>query len=125
MRQNWPQRLWLVRHGQSQGNVARDAADEAGSHEIDIDLRDVDVPLSDLGFRQAEAAGRPVIEFSQATAVRRFLRKTVADPERGQPVENPELTLAQPLIEDRPGRAAGQSPLPADDLSRLLCADVG
>ena len=26
--------------------------------EIDIDLRDVDVPLSELGFRQAEAAGR-------------------------------------------------------------------
>jgi 2,3-bisphosphoglycerate-dependent phosphoglycerate mutase len=58
MRQNWPQRLWLVRHGQSQGNVARDAADEAGHHEIDIDLRDVDVPLSELGLKQAEAAGR-------------------------------------------------------------------
>jgi probable phosphoglycerate mutase len=57
-RQNWPARLWLVRHGQSQGNVARDAADEAGAHEIDIDLRDVDVPLSELGRKQAEAAGR-------------------------------------------------------------------
>jgi broad specificity phosphatase PhoE len=58
MRQNWPERLYLVRHGQSQGNVARDAADEAGLHEIDIDVRDVDVPLSQLGVRQAEAAGR-------------------------------------------------------------------
>ena len=58
MRQNWPERLWLVRHGQSQGNVARDAADEAGLHEIAIDLRDVDVPLSPLGKEQAEAAGR-------------------------------------------------------------------
>jgi broad specificity phosphatase PhoE len=58
MRQNWPERLWLVRHGQSQGNVARDAADEAGAHEIDIDMRDVDVPLSMLGVSQAEAAGR-------------------------------------------------------------------
>ena len=57
-RQNWPARLWLVRHGQSQGNVARDAADEAGAHEIDIELRDVDVPLSELGRKQAEAAGR-------------------------------------------------------------------
>ena len=57
MRQNWPERLWLVRHGQSQGNVARDAADEAGLHEIDIDVRDVDVPLSELGRRQAEATG--------------------------------------------------------------------
>jgi len=57
MPQNWPERLYLVRHGQSHGNVARDAADEAGLHEIDIDVRDVDVPLSDLGVRQAEAAG--------------------------------------------------------------------
>src|SRR6476469_10161136 len=57
MGQNWPRRLWLVRHGQSQGNVARDAADEAGAHEIDIDMRDVDVPLSALGEKQAEAAG--------------------------------------------------------------------
>src|SRR3954469_22241806 len=58
MRQNWPQRLWLVRHGQSQGNLARDAADAAGAHEIDIEFRDVDVPLSELGAKQAEAAGR-------------------------------------------------------------------
>src|SRR6476659_820333 len=58
MRQNWPERLWLVRHGQSQGNVARDAADEAGAHEIGIEMRDVDVPLSALGVEQAEAAGR-------------------------------------------------------------------
>jgi probable phosphoglycerate mutase len=58
MRQNWPEKLWLVRHGQSQGNVARDIADEAGLHEIDIDVRDVDVPLSELGHQQAEATGR-------------------------------------------------------------------
>jgi probable phosphoglycerate mutase len=58
MRQNWPERMWLVRHGQSQGNVARDAADEAGLAMIDIELRDVDVPLSELGFQQAEATGR-------------------------------------------------------------------
>ena len=58
MRQNWPQRLWLVRHGQIQGNVARDAADEVGAHEIDIEMRDVDVRLSGLGEKQAEAAGR-------------------------------------------------------------------
>ena len=56
-RQNWPARLWLVRHGQSQGNVAREIADEAGAHEIGIDVRVVDVPLSDLGHEQARAAG--------------------------------------------------------------------
>ena len=54
----WPKRLWLVRHGQSQGNIARDAAHEAGLSIIDLDLRDVDVPLSELGHSQAEAAGR-------------------------------------------------------------------
>ena len=58
MRQNWPQRLWLVRHGQSQGNIARDAAHEAGLSIIDLDLRDVDVPLSELGHEQARATGR-------------------------------------------------------------------
>ncbi|MEA1072761.1 histidine phosphatase family protein [Sphingomonas sp. LY160] len=57
-RQHWPERMWLVRHGQSQGNVARDAAHEAGHLVIDLDLRDVDVPLSELGHQQAEAAGR-------------------------------------------------------------------
>ena len=55
---HWPRRLWLVRHGQSQGNVARDHADLHGLSTIGIDIRDVDVPLSDLGHRQAEAAGR-------------------------------------------------------------------
>jgi probable phosphoglycerate mutase len=58
MRQNWPEQLWLVRHGQSQGNVARDAANAAGHSLIELDVRDVDVPLSELGRRQAEAAGR-------------------------------------------------------------------
>ena len=56
--QNWPERLYLVRHGQSQGNIARDAAHEAGLPVIDLDTRDVDVPLSDLGHRQARAVGR-------------------------------------------------------------------
>ncbi len=58
MRQRWPAKLWIVCHGQSAGNVARDAADAAGLGVIDIGLRDVDVPLSDLGRRQAEALGR-------------------------------------------------------------------
>ena len=53
----WPNRLWLIRHGQSQGNVARDAAEAAAAATIDIDTRDVDVPLSDLGHAQARAAG--------------------------------------------------------------------
>ena len=81
MRQNWPTRLWLVRHGQSQGNVARDAAQEAGQHEIDIDVRDVDVPLSELGIRQAEAAGRWFVALS--------------------PDDRPEVVLSSPYVRAR------------------------
>lgn len=53
----WPSRLWLVRHGQSAGNVAREQADAAGAHRIALDHRDVDVPLSPLGCEQARALG--------------------------------------------------------------------
>jgi len=56
--QIWPDRLYLIRHGESAGNVARDAALKAGEAMIDIDVRDVDVPLSELGQRQASALGR-------------------------------------------------------------------
>jgi broad specificity phosphatase PhoE len=57
MDQKWPQEIWLVRHGQSAGNVARDAAEAAAGLRIDIADRDVDVPLSELGERQSQALG--------------------------------------------------------------------
>jgi broad specificity phosphatase PhoE len=56
--QKWPDVIWVVRHGESAGNVARDAAEAAGHPIIDIATRDVDVPLSALGERQAVALGR-------------------------------------------------------------------
>src|SRR5437763_9194145 len=56
--QRWPERLWIVRHGESAGNVARNAAMAAGLAEIDIALRDADVPLSGLGEQQSRALGR-------------------------------------------------------------------
>lgn len=56
--QRWPSRLWVIRHGESAGNVARDAAHSIGGEDIDIQARDVDVPLSALGERQAAALGR-------------------------------------------------------------------
>lgn len=58
MASRWPERLWIVRHGESAGNVARDAAHAAGVARIDIAERDVDVPLSGLGEKQACALGR-------------------------------------------------------------------
>ncbi|MGH1588036.1 histidine phosphatase family protein [Methylobacterium phyllosphaerae] len=58
MQQRWPSRLWIVRHGESAGNVAADAAHGARLARIDIDERDVDVQLSARGERQADAVGR-------------------------------------------------------------------
>jgi broad specificity phosphatase PhoE len=55
--QKWPHAIWVVRHGQSAGNVARDVAEAARQHLIDIADRDMDVPLSELGERQAAALG--------------------------------------------------------------------
>jgi broad specificity phosphatase PhoE len=50
--------LWVVRHGESAGNVARDAAHAAGLAMIDISVRDADVALSPLGEEQARALGQ-------------------------------------------------------------------
>ncbi len=49
--------LSLVRHAQSAGNVANDAALAAGLPELDLAHRDMDVPLSALGTAQARALG--------------------------------------------------------------------
>ena len=81
MRQRWPSRLWIVRHGQSAGNVARELADAAGHAVIDIPLRDMDVPLSELGHRQAEAVGHWFAALPEA--------------------ERPEVLLASPYVRAR------------------------
>jgi 2,3-bisphosphoglycerate-dependent phosphoglycerate mutase len=56
--QHWPDSLWLVRHGESAGNVASDRAEATGAMEIDLPHRDMDVPLSDCGRTQARALGK-------------------------------------------------------------------
>jgi broad specificity phosphatase PhoE len=56
--QKWPETIWIVRHGESAGNIAREAALAAGLPSIDISTRDVDVPLSALGEQQSIALGR-------------------------------------------------------------------
>jgi probable phosphoglycerate mutase len=50
-----PRRLWLIRHGESAGNVANLAAIRAGLPELDLAERDMDVPLSEAGEAQATA----------------------------------------------------------------------
>ncbi|MEP6761203.1 MAG: histidine phosphatase family protein [Sporichthyaceae bacterium] len=53
-----PQTLWLVRHAESQGNLADRQALESGADTLDLDIRDPDVELSDLGRRQSAALGK-------------------------------------------------------------------
>ncbi|HET7316660.1 MAG TPA: histidine phosphatase family protein [Sphingomicrobium sp.] len=108
-RQHWPARLWLVRHGQSQGNVARDIADEAGRHEIGIDTRDVDVPLSELGHRQAKAAGdwfaslprdeKPEVMLSSPYLRTRETAKIIG--ERGALSGGPQKTIVDERLRER------------------------
>lgn len=54
----WPKTIWVVRHGESAGNVALAAAEAAGLPQIEIAARDADVPLSETGEHQAAALGR-------------------------------------------------------------------
>ena len=53
-----PSALWLVRHGESMGNLADAQAHHSGSGRLDLDVRDPDVPLSPTGESQADAVGR-------------------------------------------------------------------
>ena len=53
-----PSAVWLVRHGESMGNVADARAQRSGAGRLELDIRDPDVPLSDTGRAQAEALGR-------------------------------------------------------------------
>jgi len=58
-----PKAIWVLRHGESAGNVARDEAHAAGLERIAIEVgRDMDVPLSPLGEAQAAAVGRWIRE---------------------------------------------------------------
>ncbi len=81
MNQRWPGHLWIVRHGESAGNVARDAAVTAGQARIDLNIRDVDVPLSPRGERQADALGRWFADLS--------------------PEQQPQVVLVSPYLRAR------------------------
>ena len=79
---NWPAALWIVRHGESAGNLARDAAEAQQLERIEIAApRDMDVPLSPLGEEQAQALGRWVAALP--------------------PAEQPTAVLASPYVRAR------------------------
>src|SRR5579864_8847752 len=57
--QKWPDLLVIVRHGQSERNLAKELAKASGSLETwPSNLRDVDTPLTPLGVQQAIATGQ-------------------------------------------------------------------
>ncbi|MDQ0728301.1 histidine phosphatase family protein [Microbacterium sp. W4I20] len=53
--------LWLVRHGESVGNLAATGAEVAGAEAIELADRDADVPLSATGIAQARALAAPLL----------------------------------------------------------------
>ena len=53
-----PKSIWMIRHGQSMGNVARDQAELEGHESFEIETRDADTPLSAEGEVQARAFGQ-------------------------------------------------------------------
>lgn len=53
-----PAALWLVRHAESEGNVADVSANRDGAERLDLPARDPDVRLSATGCEQADALGR-------------------------------------------------------------------
>ena len=97
-----PSRLWIVRHGESAGNVARDAAHASGADRITLSARDVDIPLSARGEAQARALGA-------------WFARADAD-------ERPDVLLASPYVRAqdtaRLFRAAGGA-----DADEPICID--
>ncbi len=97
---SWPSVLWVVRHGQSAGNVARDLAHSSGAARIDLQFRDVDVPLSELGAEQAASLGKWFAER----------------------VERPEVMLASPYLRARQTAEIFRDLGGCDD-DEAICAD--
>jgi broad specificity phosphatase PhoE len=61
--------LWLVRHGESVGNVAATGAEVAGAEVIALEDRDADVPLSATGVEQARALATPLLEAAETPQI--------------------------------------------------------
>jgi broad specificity phosphatase PhoE len=60
-----PAEIVLVRHGHSTANAADTAAHEAGAEELDLDVRDADVELSDTGHQQVAGLARWLAELGE------------------------------------------------------------
>jgi broad specificity phosphatase PhoE len=99
----------LVRHGESEGNLAAAEANAERAEEIDVPARDPDVRLSDLGRLQAEAVGAALARLSVQ--------------------ERPEVLICSPYVRAREtaaiaSEAAGLS-LPVQVDERLRDRELG
>ncbi|MCM3659353.1 histidine phosphatase family protein, partial [Agromyces mediolanus] len=92
--------LVLVRHGESEGNVAAEAALRDDLERIDVPVRDPDIELSELGRRQAAAVGT-------------WLAKQPAD-------DQPDVTWTSPY---RRARQTGQIALDKASLELPVLVD--
>ena len=55
--QKWPSHVVIVRHGQSERNVEKKKAHDAGAHSYGPGLRDMDTPLTRVGHEQSIITG--------------------------------------------------------------------
>ena len=99
MQQRWPDRLWIVRHGESAGNVARDAANAAGSPD-DRHRRARRRRAAQPARRGAGARARPLVR-----------RDAGGDAARGR--ARLALPARAPDRRPHPASAAASSPTPA------------
>jgi broad specificity phosphatase PhoE len=61
--QKWPSHLVIVRHGESERNVAKDRAKRSGSaYSYGLGLRDMDTPLTNRGLGQARETGAALVK---------------------------------------------------------------
>ncbi|QGF24309.1 histidine phosphatase family protein [Raineyella fluvialis] len=95
-----PERLVLVRHGESVGNVADRRAGAAGLGQLDLATRDPDTPLSDNGRAQAEALGAYFAALPRA--------------------ERPDAVLSSPYLR---ARTTAEICLAAAGMTELLAVD--
>ncbi|WP_460705884.1 histidine phosphatase family protein [Luteococcus sediminum] len=99
----------LVRHGQSEGNVAAELAASQHLERIDAPARDADVELSELGRRQAAAVGQWLHELDESerptrvwTSPFRRARQTARIAVEGSGLkDSADADLLDPRIDER------------------------
>lgn len=97
--QKWPDTLIIVRHGESERNVAKEKAKLAATGVYGTGLRDVDTPLTAHGHEQATATGKYLAQHfafdAYFTSPYLRTRQTMDDIRRAYP------RAAEPVVEER------------------------